>query len=153
MSDQSKGQEALTRMADQFTQQIAQVEFLALPDMDTLTTAHRRNLEALSAAYRAALEGAQEVARRNTEIVRQAMAEIADAVRAVASAETPQDKAAKQLELLKSAYQHAVTNMRELSELIQKSNAEAVGILTRRFSEGMDEVKVLVERFGSKAAS
>ena len=32
-----------------------------------------RALEALSAAYRASLEGAQEVARRNGEIVRRAM--------------------------------------------------------------------------------
>ena len=153
MSDQTKGLESLTTVADQFTKRIAEMQLLSLPDMDTLTTAHRRNLEALSAAYRAALEGAQELARRDSEIVRQALAEMADAVRVVASAKTPQEKAAKQLELVKTAYQQAVTNMRELSELIQKSNAESLGILSRRFSEGMDEVKVLMERFGSKTGS
>ena len=153
MSDQTKGLESLTTVADQFTKRIAEMQLSSLPDMDTLTTAHRRNLEALAAAYRVSLEGAQELARRNSEIVRQAMAEMAEAVKAVASADTPQEKSAKQVELLKTAYQEAVTHMRELRELIQKSNAEALGILSRRFSEGMDEVKVLMEKFGSKAGS
>ena len=153
MSDQTKGIESLTTVADQFTKRIAEMQLLALPDMDTLTTAHRRNLESLAAAHRASLEGAQELARRNSEIVRQAMAEMTEAMRAVASADTPQEKAAKQVELLKTAYQQAVTNMRELRELIQKSNAEALGILRRRFSEGMNEVKMLMEKFGSQAGS
>ena len=140
-------------LAEQFSKRIAEMQVLALPDMDALTTAHRRNMEALSAAYRAALEGAQELARRNGEIVRQAVADMQDAVRVVAGADTPQDKAAKQVELLKASYQRAVTNMRELSEIIQKANAEALGILSRRFSEGIDEVSALTTRFGSKPGS
>ena len=140
-------------LAEQFTQRIAEMQSLVIPDVDALTTAHRRNMEALSAAYRAALEGAQAVARRNGEIVRQAMAEMEEAVKTVVSAQAPEEKAAKQLELLKSAYQHAVANMKEMSELIQKANAEALGLLNRRFSEGMDEVKSLMHRFGSKPGS
>jgi phasin family protein len=96
---------------------------------------------------------AQAVTRRNGEIMRQAMAEMEEAVKAAASAQAPEDKAAKQVELLKAAYQHAVANMKELSELIQKANAEALGLLSRRFSEGMDEVKSLMDRFGSKPGS
>jgi phasin family protein len=78
------------------------------------------------------------------------MADMEEAVKSVASAQAPEEKAAKQVELLKAAYQHAVANMKEMSELIQKANAEALGLLSRRFSEGMDEVKSLMERFGSK---
>src|SRR5689334_20196289 len=52
-------------LAEQFTQRIAEMQSLVIPDVDALTTAHRRNMEALSAAYRAALEGTQAVARRN----------------------------------------------------------------------------------------
>src|SRR5689334_24786580 len=140
-------------LAEQFSKRIAEMQLLTMPDMDAVTTAHRRNMEALSAAYRAALEGAQVVAQRNGEIVRQAMAEMEEAVKTVVSAQAPEEKAAKQLELLKSAYPHAVANMKEMSELIQKANAEALGLLNRRFSEGMDEVKSLMHRFGSKPGS
>ena len=72
-------------------------------------------------------------------------------MRAVASAEAPKDKAARQAELLKEAYQQAVANMRELSDLIQKSSAEAMGLLNRRFSEGMDEVKAMMKKSGDAA--
>ena len=45
-------------LAEQFSKRIAEMQVFALPDMDALTIAHQRNMEALSAAYRAALEGA-----------------------------------------------------------------------------------------------
>ena len=52
----------------------------------------------------------------------------------------------KQAELLKQAYQRAVTHMKELGDLIQQSNQEALGLINQRFAEAMDEVKTLVEK-------
>jgi len=137
--------------AEQFTRQLAGMSLTALPDVDALTTAYRRNMEAFSAAYRAGLEGTQEVARRNNEIIRQAWAEMEVALRAVAEARAPQEKAAKQVEFLKAAYQRAMADMQELGELIQKTSDEAMGALNRRFSEGLDEIKAIMERSGSKS--
>ena len=113
--------------AEQFTKRIAELSLTAFPDVGALTASQQRNMEALSAACRAAVEGTQEVARRNSETIRQAWAEMEIAVRAVAEAHAPQEKAAKQVEFLKAAYQRAVANMQELGELIQKSNSEALG--------------------------
>jgi phasin family protein len=117
-----------------------------MPDMQQLMAAQRRNMEALSAANRVALEGAQAVARRHMEIMQQAMSELSETMTAGAGAEGPQAKAAKQAELLKKAYERAVAHMQELSDLIQRSNAEAVGVLHKRFSEAMDEVRTLIEQ-------
>jgi phasin family protein len=47
---------------------------------------------------------------------------------------------------VKQAYQHAVAHMKELSDLIQQSNAEALALLNTRFAEAMDEVKALAEK-------
>jgi phasin family protein len=47
---------------------------------------------------------------------------------------------------VKTTYEHAVTNIRELADLIQRSNAEAVDLLNKRFREAMDEVKGLIEK-------
>jgi phasin family protein len=112
-----KSTEAGLSMADQFTKRIAEMQLRFMPDLDALTTARRRNMETLSAANRMSLEGAQAVTRRNMEIMQQAMAELGEAMKAIASAEAPKEKAAKQVELLKQAYQHAVANMKELSDL------------------------------------
>jgi phasin family protein len=129
-----------------FTRFFAEMKLPAMPDMDALMTAHRRNMETLSAANRIALEGAQTVARRHMEIMQQSMAELTDTLRAMSGTDTPQAKAARQAELLKLAYERAVANMRELSDLIQRANGEAMGVLNHRFSEAMDEVKGLIQK-------
>lgn len=117
-------------------------------DLDALAAAQRRNLEALSAANRVALEGAQAVGRRHMEILQQSMSEMTDAVRTAGTVTDPQDSATKQAEMLKSAYERAVGNMRELADLIQKSNAEALSLLNGRFKEAMDEVSGMMAKKG-----
>lgn len=129
-----------------FTKFFADMKLPALPDMEAFLAANRKNLETLSAANRVALEGAQAVARRHMEIVQSSMAEMADAMKSLAEADAPQTKAAKQADLLKNAYQRAVTHMKELSDLIQQSNAEALELINKRFIEAMDEVKALAEK-------
>jgi len=128
---------------------LADFRLPAMMDMDALAAAQRRNLEALSAANKVALEGAQAVARRHMEILQSSMAEMTEAMKSMSSGqETPQTRAARQAEMLKSAYEKAVGNMKEVADLIQKSNTEALSLLNRRFAEAMDEVKVLVNKPG-----
>jgi phasin family protein len=122
-----------------------------VPDSGALMAAHRRNMEALSAANRLALEGAQAVARRHMEIMQSTMSELSDHMREIAGTDTPAHKAAKQAELVKKSYERAVANIRELSDLIQRSNGEAIGLLNERFKEAMDEVKQLLEKTGEHA--
>lgn len=135
-------------MADftDFSKLFADMKLPALPDMENFVTASRRNMETLTAANRVALEGAQTVARRHMEIMQQNMAELTEAIRAMSTMEAPQAKAAKQAELLKTAYERAVGNMKELGDLIQQSNAEAVKLLNNRFTEAMDEIKLLADK-------
>lgn len=128
-----------------FTKFFAEMKMPALPDMEAFVAANRRNIEAISAANRIALEGAQAVSRRHMEIMQQSMAEMTEAVKVLAAPGVPQAKAARQADLLKGIYEHAVTNIQELGDLIQKSNAEAVGLLNKRFVEALDEVKALAE--------
>lgn len=129
-----------------FTKIFADMKLPALPNMDAFVTANRKNMETFSAANRIALEGAQAVARRHMEIMQQSMAEMTDAMKALSSMEAPQAKAAKQAELLKTAYERAVGNMKELSELIQHANGEALALINKRFAEAMDEVKTLTQK-------
>jgi phasin family protein len=129
-----------------FTKLFTDLKLPSLPDMEALVAANRKNMETLSAANRVALEGAQAVARRHMEIMQQSMTEMTEAMRALATLDTPQAKAAKQAELLKQAYERAVANMKEVSDLIQKSSAEALGLLNKRFEDALDEVKALAEK-------
>ncbi|MFC7552286.1 phasin family protein [Pseudoroseomonas wenyumeiae] len=143
MSDNPKSAPAtdLMRMLSDF-------RLPAVPDVESLAAAQRRNFEALSAANRIALEGAQAVARRHMEILQQSMAELTEAVRAASATGSPQEKANNQAELVKATYGRAVANMQEIADLIQKSNGEALALLNKRFAEAMDEVKGLIAKNG-----
>ena len=127
---------------------LADFRLPGMPDMEALAASQRRNLEALSAANRVALEGAQAVARRHMEILQSAMSEMTEVVKAMSSPDSPQAKATRQAEMLKGAYEKAVGNMREVADLIQKSNTEALALLNHRFTEAMDEVKSLAAKQG-----
>ncbi|MBW4090943.1 MAG: phasin family protein [Proteobacteria bacterium] len=128
------------------TRYFADLKLPAMPDFEALTAANRRNLEALTAANKVAVEGAQAVARRHMEIMQQSLAEMTEAMRGLATPEAPQAKAARQAAFAKAAYERAVANLKELSDLIQRSNAEAVGLLNQRFTAALDEVKALAEK-------
>ena len=134
-------------MLAEMTRRFTEIRFpTMLPDSGALLAAHRRNMEVLSNANRLALEGAQAVARRHMEIMQQTMTELSEHVREISASETPQARAVRQAELVKTSYEHAVANIKDLSDLIQRSNAEALHVLSDRFREAMDEIKGLLEK-------
>ncbi len=110
-------------------------------DTEALLDSQRKNIEAFSAANRIAFEGAQAVTQRQVEILRQLMEESAAVVKQLTAAGKPEDKLAEQAELLKHTYEQSVANFRELAEMGAKSNGEAVEVLSRRVTEGLDELK------------
>ena len=113
-------------------------------DVEAMVAAQRKNIETLSAANKLALEGMQAVAKRNMEIMQQTIADLTEAMKAIASADAPQAKAAKQAELLKAGYEKAMLNMRELQDMVQKVSGETLGLLNKRVAEALDEVKSMM---------
>lgn len=127
---------------------LGDVKLPAMPDMEAVLSAYKRNLEALTDANRVALEGAQAVARRHMEIVQSTMSGLSSTMKDLSTNNTPSARAAKQAELLRKAYEDAVANTQELGDLIKKSNAEAMNKLNARFSEAMTEMQALLEKKG-----
>src|SRR5580692_2133414 len=133
MATSPQGKSTATGMPDfDFTKILSEMKLPAMPNMEAFVAANRKNMETLTAANRIALEGAQAVARRHMEIMQQSMTEMAEAVRSMTTTESPQAKAAKQAELVKHAYERAVANIKELGDMIQQSNAEALKLLNHR---------------------
>jgi phasin family protein len=119
-------------------------------DVEAMVAAQRRNIETLTAANKLALEGMQAVAKRNLEILQQAMADLTEAMKALASAEAPQAKAAKQAELMKAGFEKAMQNMRELQDMVQKVSGETLALLNKRVAEALDEVKAMMAAAGKE---
>ncbi len=135
----------------EFSKMFSEMKMPAMLDMESVMAAHRKNMEVLSNANRVALEGAQTVAKRHMEILQQTMQEMTETMKELSTPESPQAKVAKQTELLKIAYERAVSHMKELADLIQRANGEALGLLNARFTEAMAEVKALATKASNQA--
>lgn len=125
---------------DDFVKLIAQVQFPAFPGADKLVAANLRNMDALSAANRIALECAQTVANRQMEIMHQAMTELSEGLQAISTPRAPQANTPEATDVFKRIYEHAVANTRELSDLIQRCNRKALDPLHKRFIDAVDEI-------------
>lgn len=114
--------------------------------MEAMMNNQRKNMEALTAANQKFVQGMQAVARRQTEILAQAMADMSAAAQQIASAGDPQRMTAKQAELTRQSYEKTLVSMRELAEMINQANTEAFEVINQRISEVMNELQSQAER-------
>jgi phasin family protein len=141
-----------------FTEQFEKFDFakvadqFKLPGVDAqaLVEYQKRNLEAFASANKIALEGFQAVIRRQAEIVRKGVEDASKALSDLNAAETPQDKLVKQVELAQEAYEAAIANLKELTEMASKSNGEAANLISTRVTESFGEFTGEVKKTAKK---
>jgi phasin family protein len=115
-------------------------------DMQGLMATQRRNIEAVTTANQLAIEGVQAVMRRQSEILRQMVEESSTVLRDMMATGAPEQKIAQQTEVVKTAFEKALGNLRELTEMVAKSNTEAADVLTKRVGESLTELKSSLQR-------
>jgi phasin family protein len=115
-------------------------------DVQAIVEFQQRNLEALASANRTAFEGTQAVMARQAEILREAMEEMRSAFEGMAARKMPDEAVAEQTEVIKQSFEKTVANMRELSEMMAKSNSQAVDEINRRIAAGLDELKTNIAK-------
>jgi len=103
-------------------------------DVDAMMAIQKKNLDAVTAANKLAVEGMQAVAKRQQEILTQVVEESRTTLTDMMAQGAPEEKVTKQIE-------KAVANMKEISEMMAKSNTEAADVITTRMSAVMDEFK------------
>ena len=125
----------------EFTKMFERMASMPGVDVQALMQLQQKNLEALQAANKTMLEGFQVVLRREIEL---AKTNLEDAVRTIQDLmrETdPSANAKMRFDVAKTTVEKALTNLKELSDLAQKSNEEAFEILNKRALASFDEIK------------
>jgi phasin family protein len=133
-----------SEMMDQFRKVFGGIQFPGV-DLEAVIDAQRKNMEALTAANKAAFDGAWDLMEREMEISRESVDAAAAIIRDMKAAPSAKDLPAKQAELLKKAVEKAVANMRELAEMAAKSNKEAFEIVKGRASQSLEEIRQLAQ--------
>ena len=123
---------------------------MKIPGMDSaqFLEAQRKNLQAMAAANQTAVEGMQTVVKRHADLMRQSMDSINTLTTDLSVPSSPQDQMAKQAEMTKKQFEKSLSDMKELAELISKSQAEVAGIITGRISEALDELQEAAKKKG-----
>jgi phasin family protein len=123
-------------------------EQLRIPqfDMSNFMEHHQKNLEAMTKSWQAMASGAGEIANKQRAIFEEAMKDVTAMVQDYKPGGSAQEIMAKQAEFAKKAMEAAITNTRDIAELVQKSTGEAFRIVQDRMKESYEEIKSGVEK-------
>ena len=119
-------------------------------DVDAILASQRKNIEALTEANNLVIAGVQAVMKRQAEILKASMEEARAVASEIMVPGSPEAKVAKQAAVVQTAFQAALTNMKELADMITKSNTEAGNVISKRVSESLDEIKTAVAKASGK---
>lgn len=109
-------------------------------DLSRVIETQRSDIEALTRANVAAYSGVQELARRQTAILQETMAEWQAAVTQVAA-----EDAAKVAVTAQKVLTSAFANMRELAEVAAQSQTQAWHAIQQRFQDNLGELRRLLQ--------
>ena len=112
----------------------------------------QKNIEALAAASRTAMDSVNAVGKRQAEILQETMNQTAYSLETMIKAGSPFDIAAKQADLTKEGFEKALGNMRELAEMVTKAQNTTMDAISHRVSESLDELKQLASKTTSPSA-
>jgi phasin family protein len=110
-------------------------------DVETVLASQRKNIEALTQANQLAVEGVQAMARRQAEIAREVIDEASAVLREIVQPTVPEDRIAKNAELLKQTFERSLANTRELTLMLAKANTEAFDVVAKRVAAGFEEIR------------
>lgn len=115
-------------------------------DFSDIAETQRKNFEAIATANKTAVEGVQAVMKRQGEIMKEIVDEMTALSHEVSATSAPDEQLSKNVDTVKQAIEEAVANMKELSEMMAKSQTEAFEILNGRLTESLEEVKKAVKK-------
>jgi len=119
-------------------------------DFEGLFAAQRKNFEAFASANQLAFDGVKAVAQRQAELAREAVEEFSKLAKELSVPASAEEKLAKQAEVAKAAFEQALATMREATETLTKSNAQAVDVIGKRVADSFDEVKTAFAKVAKK---
>jgi phasin family protein len=112
-------------------------------DMEALTAAQQKNMEALIEANKAAAAGYQEVFKRQVSLFEETMADLQKQMSEMKMDQLTSEGGQRQMELMKESFDKALANLTELGETAQKANSEAFEIVRGRMQDSVEELKAM----------
>jgi len=131
MTDQSNPFGDLTKVLEQFK--------VPGVNMSALVESRKKDIEAIVEANKSAYDAMQAFARKQTEMLTQAMQDIQ------AAGQVGATDPGKHAEVARNACLKAVEDLKDLAEIARKSQVEAMASLTKRANEHAAEIQQMLQ--------
>jgi phasin family protein len=110
-------------------------------DMNALIESGKKDIAAVVESNKKAMEGMQALAKKQTEMLTNAMQEIQSASKNLSA---NMGNPTKQAEMAKAAYAKALADMKVLADIGQKAQTESLAVITKRATENLEQIKKLM---------
>ncbi len=110
-------------------------------DLGAINEAQSKNLQTMMNANKIMTDGAQAILQKQADMFQIAMTEAGKAVESLSGSGSPQEVAEKQAELMKAAYETALKNTAEISELAKQTQEGVSAKVNERIAESLEEIK------------
>jgi phasin family protein len=110
-------------------------------DADKVLAAQQRNIDAFANASQIVVDGAKVLAQRQSEMMQSQVDQWMAAGQGAMSFKAGEFVPADQITKVKSAYETAVSNAQEMTEIAMKAQSEATSVLTKCFMANIDDMK------------
>lgn len=121
-------------------------------DFSTLMETGRKNMQAMTEMQQRTVEGWQAVAKRQAEIMSRIVQDNTTLAQQMMTEGTPEEKIARQADLVMTAYENSMTGITELSEMVAETSRETGKIINRRVTGSLTEFKKSFDKDSKKAA-
>jgi len=105
---------------------------------------YEQNVAAVTHANQTFLTGMQAFTEKQAAMLQESLKSSEAAIQEAAEAGEPNAKVASQVERARAAYEKALADMNEISEIVTKTNAEAVEIINQRINDSFAEVQAIL---------
>jgi hypothetical protein len=114
-------------------------------DINAIVEARRKDMEAVIAANQATFAAMQQIATKQTEILTQAFQSAQQGAQQLTQGIGGVVDPVKQADLARKAYEKALADMKELTEMAQKAQTTAMSGITARAQQSVQELTKLMQ--------
>jgi phasin family protein len=136
----------LPKFPTDMTKYFSSLKLPSMPEVAALMETHKRNLAALAADDLDLALCDRLRAFEHQLVGRRQVTDVTEAAKVLAAPGDARERATRQAELMKQAYERSVSDLKEVEDLLRKSSTEALDLVHHRFVEAMDEVKAAVDK-------
>lgn len=127
-----------------FSQYMKDFKVPGMP-VDGLMDSQRKNVEALTSANKLAMESAQALAKRQSEVFQEMMSQLTEVSKGMMASGGNPEKVEAQTKAVQGLFESSLKTMKEMADMVAASNKEVFEVLNKRMNEGVEEMKTAVD--------